>query len=410
MCIRDRQAEQAKTRQLLEQDRQQAAALRDDMIEYNVMTEEMQGAHSKFTQVLEAHTALQERLAQLEAAGIDAQAPEAKVQESVALANQLHQQVSSKLSQLQEVVAQVSDIAEDAQTSANRALRGQGPSTPPELRPVSSGGLESKAEELSLKVNDLLNGHQTISGSVLQLQRQIRALLEKPKDTNEGLDKAKLERDKLETKLSLLWRSKADKDEVDRAISRAVESVVRRAPEEQHGTQGPLLATWSCLGCGQRHNGMSTHLEATAAHKVAGGKPMRADLLFGKLRAAGAAQGSSPRLAPPLAMSTSQHDTMSMMHPASKLSRRRSEHSRSTGPSGFSPRTHIPPRGVSSATQPLPPEKPAPQASPREASMGMRGSKKYSATGPDGGASGGFRMGQDPPAESLPAQQRLNSI
>ncbi len=37
------------------------------MIEYNVMTEEMQGAHSKFTQVLEAHTALQERLAQLEA-------------------------------------------------------------------------------------------------------------------------------------------------------------------------------------------------------------------------------------------------------------------------------------------------------------------------------------------------------
>jgi len=305
------------------------------------------------------------------------------VADSVQLANKRHVEVSDKLTHIQKVMQQINDTAEDAQEKSKIVGR-----RIDDIKSKSTGNLESNITALGSRVSDLFSGHQTLSGSVQHLQRHVHTMLDRPKDNEE--------KDKLEAKISLMWRAKADRDEVDRAITRAVNTILKRIPEEeqQGGADGPLLATWSCLGCGKRHKEMgSAHKEMDEA--LAGGMPgskTRAPgITFGKLRSAA---DSSANRVPPLALSspTMPPNSKGIMPPIKSQTARDRRQMTATGgrggPSGFNPKSAPSPKARKMAesfatTQPLPERE--------QESTGMRGSKKLS-------GSGGFQSAAIPEA------------
>eukprot|EP00658_Telonema_sp_P-2_P006141 TRINITY_DN12335_c0_g1_i2.p1 TRINITY_DN12335_c0_g1~~TRINITY_DN12335_c0_g1_i2.p1 ORF type:complete len:203 (+),score=6.98 TRINITY_DN12335_c0_g1_i2:684-1292(+) len=201
----------------------------------------------------------------------------------------------------------------------------------------------------------------------------------------------------------MLWRLKADKDQVDRAISKATDSVLRRLPETPSAAaaQGALISVWKCLGCGKSNSPMkASNSDAGFAHKLTSGKTLKPDLLFGKLRSGSVVRQDSVSsiystsggcadvvASPPLPPAYGSSSEASLHSRPSKLSPKRGPKSRDAGPAGFSPRVY---RQLSSRSDLQP------QIShdlDSSVSPGMRGSRKFS--GPDGGAAGGFRMKSD---------------
>jgi len=108
------------------------------------------------------------------------------------------------------------------------------------------GTLEEEVDSLRFKVGEIYSGHHTLSQSVHRLQRSTSDILEKnsAESTGEQLSK-------ISGKLALLWKSKADKDEVDRAITRAVEAVMRTIPPPPGPQDGTFIGKKSlqCLSC-----------------------------------------------------------------------------------------------------------------------------------------------------------------
>jgi len=304
------------------------------------------------------------------------------VQDSVHLANKRHQEVSDKLTHIQKVMQQICDTAEDAQEKAKTVGR-----RVDELKSRSTGNLEASIKSLGTRMSDLFSGHQTLSGSVQHLQRHVHTILDRPKDSEKE--------DKLEAKISLIWRAKADRDEVDRAITRAVNTLLSKLPDEDGGGgDGPLLATWSCLGCGKKHKEMSTAQSEEAQHSqsgMVGTKSRVPEVLFGKLKSlSDSGQYSTAQHVPPLAQ-LSNPAGMPPINSKAQTARESTKARQMTagasggrGPSGFNPRSTQSPKARKAAegfiaTQPLPHDILSPDTS---VSRGMRGSKRLSATSP----------------------------
>lgn len=306
------------------------------------------------------------------------------VQDSVHLANKRHQEVSDKLIHIQKVMQQICDTAEDAQEKAKTVGR-----RVDDLKSRSTGNLEAGIKSLGVRMSDLFSGHQTLSGSVQHLQRHVHTILDRPKDSERE--------DKLEAKISLIWRAKADRDEVDRAITRAVNTLLTKLPVDDVGAGdgGPLLATWSCLGCGKKHKEMATAQseEAHSQSGMLGSKSRVPEVLFGKLKSLGdSSQYSTAQHVPPLAQLSNPAGGMPPINSKAQTARESTKGRQMTagatggrGPSGFNPRSTQSPKARKAAegftaSQPLPHDILSRDTSP--ISRGMRGSKTLSATSP----------------------------
>jgi len=147
-------------------------------------------------------------------------------------------ELEDKLLKLSEVLSKASETSEEAHLMASTLKKVHDIE-----KEKKKGSIEEEVETLRERVADIYAGHQTLSSSVHRVQRSTNELLEKP-DTGEELAK-------IQGKLTLLWKNKADKDEVDRAITRAVDTVMRSIPEPPGESDGTLIGKrkLQCLSC-----------------------------------------------------------------------------------------------------------------------------------------------------------------
>jgi len=181
--------------------------------------------------------------------------------------------IEDKIAKLHEVLEKTTCSADTALSLVSNIKR-----TLDAERKSKEGSLEEEVDSLRFKMQEVFSGHHTLSQSVQRMQRSLSEVV----DTNAAQSTAET-LSQVQGKLALLWKNKADKDEVDRAITRAVEAVMHSIPQPpgQHDGSFITKSSMQCLSCERKVSKVGLDDEIHSG-KLEHTQPVRSpELLFG---------------------------------------------------------------------------------------------------------------------------------